>query len=384
MTSATCHSLTALVLAVVGLAGCRAPSNEEVTSDATVSVSVDRARLGDIRAVVHASGVVSPSPGAELIVVAPEVARIAEIARGNGDHVRRGDVLVRFELPGAIADVQRQEAEVARAHAALDAAAAAETRAAELFDRGIAARREVEESHRASADARAAIAQATAALGAAQAVAARATVRATFDGIVVRRLHNPGDLVEATATDPILHVIDPHRLEIVAAIPIADASRIRVGAAARASGGVLDAEPVTLKVVAGPGTVDAGTATVPIRVALTGATTAPAGAAVEIDIDAEQHAHAVLVAAAAIVREGEETAVFIATGNKAVRRAVRLGLTDGTNAEILSGVKAGELVVVDGQAGLPDGAAIAVATAADASATSKSKSRPAGARNEAQ
>ena len=381
MTYETRRHLTALCLSIAWLGGCRQPSPEEVTSDAAVSVKVDPALVGDIRAVVHASGVVTPSPGAELIVVAPEVARIAEIARGNGDHVRRGDVLVRFELPAAIADVQRQEAEVARGHAALDAAAAAETRAAELFDRGIAARREVEESHRASADARAAIAQATAALGAAQAVAARATVRATFDGIVVRRLHNPGDLVEATATDPILHVIDPHRLEIVAAVPITDASRIQVGAAARASGGVLDAESVTLRVVAGPGTVDAGTATVPIRLGITGATNAPAGAAVEIDIDADQHPHAVLVAASAIVREGEETAVFIATGTKAERRAVRVGLTDGARTEILSGVKVGELVVVDGQAGLPDGATIAIA-ADDASATSKP--RPAGDRNGAQ
>ena len=60
---------------------------------------------------------------------------------------------------------------------------------------------------------------------------------------------------------------------------------------------------------------------------------------------------------------------------------MRIGLTDGARTEILSGVKVGELVVVDGQAGLPDGATIAIA-ADDASATSKP--RPAGDRNGAQ
>ena len=63
-------------------------------------------------------------------------------------------------------------------------------------------------------------------------MAGRATVRATFDGIVARRMHNPGDLVEATASDPVLRVIDPRRLEVVAAVPLADAPRVEVGAPA--------------------------------------------------------------------------------------------------------------------------------------------------------
>ncbi len=51
-----------------------------------------------------------------------------------------------------------------------------------------------------------------------------------------------------------------------------------------------------------------------------------------------------------------------AAGKRSARR-VQTGLTDGTNVEILSGVKAGEMVIVDGQAGLPDGAAITIGRA---------------------
>jgi len=43
---------------------------------------------------------------------------------------------------------------------------------------------------------------------------------------------------------------------------------------------------------------------------------------------------------------------------------VQIGLTDGDHIEIVSGVKAGEMIIVDGQAGLPDGAAIRVDTGA--------------------
>jgi hypothetical protein len=37
---------------------------------------------------------------------------------------------------------------------------------------------------------------------------------------------------------------------------------------------------------------------------------------VQIDIDAEEHANVVLIPAPALVREGEETAVFVVVGDK--------------------------------------------------------------------
>ena len=69
-----------------------------------------------------------------------------------GDEVRRGDVLVRFEMPAAVADVEKQQAELARAEAALENAKAAQSRARELFERGVAARKEVEDANRSLAE----------------------------------------------------------------------------------------------------------------------------------------------------------------------------------------------------------------------------------------
>jgi RND family efflux transporter MFP subunit len=345
---------------VAALAACNDRSAEEVDSESVVSVKTAVAIVGTIRSVVHATAVVTPAAGGELVVVAPEAARIAEVPHAAGDRVRRGDLLVRFEIPNAQAEVQRQEAEVARARATLDTARRAQERARELFERGVAARKEVEDANRAVADAEAALAEARASFAAAQAVASRATVRATFDGIIAARLHNPGDLVEATASDPVLRVIDPRRLEIVAAVPLGDAPRIEVGASARLTATPVSGPPVSLKVVSRPAAVESGTATVPVRVAFTEPARFPAGMPVEVDIDAEQHTNVVLVPAVAIVRDADNTAVFVAAEQKAHRREVRIGLTNGTEVEILSGIKPGERVIVDGQAGLPDEAAIAV------------------------
>ena len=47
---------------------------------------------------------------------------------------------------------------------------------------------------------------------------ARQKVVAPFDGVVVRRWHNPGDLVDASSTDPVLRFADPARVEAEALV----------------------------------------------------------------------------------------------------------------------------------------------------------------------
>jgi hypothetical protein len=140
-------------------------------------------------------------------------------------------------------------------------------------------------------------------------------------------------------------------------VPIPDVPRIVVGAAGRMKNPSGEGE-ISLKVVSRPAAVDPGTAAVPIRLAFGGSDVAPVGTPVQINIDAEEHRNVVLVPAVAIVHEGEEAAVFVAKGEKAERRVVTIGLSDAEHAEITAGVKAGEPVIVKGQAGLPDGATI--------------------------
>jgi membrane fusion protein, multidrug efflux system len=361
--------LFALLLLAVST-GCRTPAPEEVETETAVPVKTERAATGSIRGVVHATGIVTPAPGAELIVVAPEAARIAEIPHADGDAVRRGDLLVRFEIPNTAAEVQRQGAEVQRAQAAVANAQANQVRSRDLFARGVAARKDVEDADRALADAEAAVAQAQASRAAAVATAARSVVRATFNGVIAKRFHNPGDLVEAAASDPILRVIDPRRLEVVVSVPLSDSARVIIGAHARLAGLPPGSAEVGLKVISRPAAVDPGTSSVPVRVGFDAPTNFPAGTPVQIDIDAEEHTNVVLIPAAALVRDGEETAVLVVAGDKAQRRAVQIGLSDAARVEIVSGVKAGELVIVDGQQGLPDGADVTLDAADAAGETS--------------
>src|SRR4026207_764484 len=168
-----------VVLAVaLTSATCSKQTAEETESEAPVPVKVEEARIGSLRAVLHATGVINPAPEGEMIVIAPEAGRVIEITRAEGERVARGDVLVRFEIPSLAAEVQRQTAEVQRAQAALGTAKANQTRQRDLFERGIAARKDVEDADRTVADAEAAVGQAEASRAAAPTPPARPTGRA--------------------------------------------------------------------------------------------------------------------------------------------------------------------------------------------------------------
>ncbi len=358
MTTRVCvFVLTVGALCLV--AGCTPAAPQEGTSETVVPAEVQAAEVGNIRAVIHVTGVITSAPGAELVVVAPQPARVVELPKAEGDRVTRGDVLVRFEIPSTSADATRQRSEVARAQARIENAKAAQARAHGLFERGIAARKEMEDADRELLDAQADLAGFEATRAAADTVAARSTVLATFDGVVAKRFHNPGDLVDASASDPVLRIIDPRRLEVTASIPIADVSRTTIGASARLIGAA-DGSKVTLKVVSRPTLIEPGTAAAPVRLAFVTPASFAVGTPVQLDIDAEEHKKVVLVPTTAIVREGAETAVFVAVEGKAQRRPLTVGLSNDTHVEVLSNLKPGELVITRGQAGLPDGAAIRI------------------------
>ncbi len=349
--------LVAFSTAVCALASCGRGSPEEVDTEAVVPVTVEAAVVGKIQSAVRVTGLVEPAPGADLIVSAPAPARIVEISKAEGDAVRRGELLVRFEIPSLAAETASNRAQIDGATARLQNTRSAHARAKDLFERGVGARKDVEDAERELADAAAALAAAKANLTASSMLESRSVVRATFNGLVVKRSNNPGDLVEPGSADPVLRVIDPNRLEVGAAVPFADVPHVAMGAAARVR--VTDSsEPEPARVVSRAAAVDPSTGAAPVRVHFDRPTRLALGTPVQVEIDTEAHENAIVVPAAAIVREDDESVVFVATDNKAQRRVIELGLADGEHVEVVKGLKAGERVITRGQNGLPDGAPI--------------------------
>jgi membrane fusion protein (multidrug efflux system) len=107
--------------------------------------------------------------------------------------------------------------------------------------------------------------------------------------------------------------------------------------------------------------VDTATGTVKITVE---ASVPPAdvrpGSFVTVDIVRETRGEALLLPREAVLRELKRAHVFVANDELAEKRVVTLGLEEGQFIEALSGVAAGERVIVAGQGGLKDGSAIKI------------------------
>jgi RND family efflux transporter MFP subunit len=338
------------VLAFGGLlalsAACSHKPVESVATEEEVPVSVKPATLVDtFETTVNATGVVTPESGFDWTITAPESARIAEIPRNEGERVKAGDLLVRFEIPTLGADVTAKEADVAQASAKVDTAKAALVRTTGLVERGIGAKKDQEAAALDVAQAEAALKQAHAALDAANVLKDRATVRARFPGIIAKRWHGAGDLVETGGT--VVRVIDPSRLEVVAAVTVGDLGRVSLGHQARVESGG-GAEPENGTVISAPAAVDPASATADVRISVT--------------IVADRLTKVIVIPTVAIVRDGDEVFVMVAgeDDDKAHKTPVTLGPSANGLTQVKTGVKAGNLVIVRGQEGLPDEADITI------------------------
>src|SRR5262249_2412565 len=147
-----------------------------------------------------------------------------------------------------------------------------------------------------------------------------------FDGVVVGRSHQAGDLVDPGGPEPLIRVIDPSRLQVEAAAPAGELGRIAVGNPAKVRGGSFPDEPA--HVIARPPAVDPPTGPALVRRASDRPPRGPAGLAADVEISGEERPAAVLVPIDALVQEGPQSFVYTVDGQKkAHRREVTVGVT---------------------------------------------------------
>jgi membrane fusion protein (multidrug efflux system) len=346
-----------ILLLIAAAPACRRATPKETETENVVPVDVEPVRLGTIRGVVSATGQVTVVPGAEVALVAPQTARIAEVTKNVGDPVKSGDVLVRFDFPSLRVESIARSATVRAAELRVKNAKGIQDRIHGLIDRGAASRMEVDAADREVEEAETELAQARATQSATEAQGQNTIIRAPFDGVVSQRLHNPGDTVGTSEIDVILKILDTKQVQVTATVAAADAKRFVVGAPAHAMAEGASA-PEFLRVMARP-EPERGATTVAATLAFEKPTTLTPGTQVGVEIDAEQRSNVPLVPAIAIVRDASNAAaVFVAVGDVAQRRPITTGLIDTEHVEIVSGVKPGELIVTQGLSNLRDGTAI--------------------------
>lgn len=344
-------------LTAVAIAGCsRKPL--EVDSAEPIAVTTQAVRLATVRDAISVNGVVAPIPVADFLVIAPVPCTVDELTKNEGDHVTAGEVVVTLNIPAISGEVATREIELNDATAKVSRAKAEADRLADLLAKGLAARVQVETARAAQSAAEATLLQARTHMDAARALQASTVIRARFSGVIAKRFHTTGELVQGGDADPIMRIVDPARLQVAAQVPLNDGGRILVGQSAMIQT-PLGSEPgtVALKVSPASPTVQ----TYDVRLNFVAPTTAPLDTPVQVDITVDERKDVPAIPTTALQGGGGATFVWVATpDNTATKREVRIGLTAGNLVQIISGLTVGEQVIVTGIAELSEGTPIAI------------------------
>jgi multidrug efflux system membrane fusion protein len=350
-----------IVLAICVSGGCRRGESAEGGQPAgeVIAVTVQAVRTGTIRDVVRAGGMVVPSTIADFLVTAHEPAEIVELTRNEGDKVQAGDVLVKLEIASITNQIATAQLELSDVSLKYEAAKANEEKLNKMFSQGFAARNQWESARSALSQAETAVNQARAKLDSAKALEGSTVVRAKFPGVIVKKFHSQGELVAGGENDPIMRVVDPTKIQVALQVPIDQAERIQQGQAATVQADIAT-EMATVAMKSAP--AGAAAATVEVRLAFTAATTIALDAIVQAEIVVEERPNVLLVPGGAVQRpEDGPPFVWVATDNsQAAKREVRVGLSSNGQTQILSGVAAGDEIIVTGLSQLTEGAAVSI------------------------
>lgn len=390
------------------MAGCGGAKKEAAEVEAPTPVQVETVRKGPIDHVITADAVLYPVN--QSAVTAKISSPVSRILVNRGDHVKAGQVVVELEsadlaaganesknlydqaesslqaVTGAttVEDKAKAEADLQSARKVLETAKKIYDSRVALQSQGALAQRMVDDASLTLVQAQNAfdtaqkhlellnsVAQREQVRGAqAQAAAAKAhfenaTVQLSYGkivspiaGVVADRPVYPGEM-PASGT-PLMSIVDISSVVARANVPVKDASFIKVGRPATITGPEGD---IAGKVVVVSPAVDPNTTTVQVWVqAPNPEEKLKPGGTVRVAIKAETLQDVTLVSSTALLNsdEGGQIVMVVTPDNIAHEKKVSVGIRQGINVEIVSGVNEGDKVVTVGGLGLDDGSKVIV------------------------
>jgi RND family efflux transporter MFP subunit len=334
---------TVLLLALALLAGCSKHSAD--SASAAPALPTARVRIAKVAAVdapvlTEVTGTVRPAQRATL--AAKVMGTIAELPATLGQQVAAGDLLVKISA----AEIS---ARVAQARSQFNVAQRDLARERDLLAKGASTADMVRGLEDRFAGAEAMVREAETMLGYTE-------LRAPFAGTIVREFVHAGDL--AAPGLPLLALEGNGDLQIETGIPDSLASHVKVGDDLLVQ--TETSASLRARVVEISSAADAFARTVTAKLAVAAGAPVRSGQFVRVHVPSNT-VRTLLVPAEAVSAAGQLERVFVAVNNRAELRLVKTGGAHDGHVEILSGLDAGESVIVHAPAGLREGQLLEIA-----------------------
>jgi RND family efflux transporter MFP subunit len=363
--------LAVLICTVLAACGKKEAAAAPAGPAASLAVTLARAEQRPIERSLIASGPVTAWEEMQLGVETSGL-RVTALNVDVGQQVRKGQVLLEIDHRTLDSDLRQAEAAFGEAEAGVALAKVNLGRGQALAKGQLISASALDELRASLVQAEARLATTRAQRDSAQLRRDFTSLRAPDDGVISKRLAQPGQVV-AAGTE-LLRLIRQGRLEWRPELPAAQLAQVNTGAKVVLRDGA--GAVVTGQVRAISPGVDTSTRTGTIYADLPAPGALKAGAFVEGRIITSA-SNALMVPTASVVMRDGYAYVFTVDERGLVRRIrVSLGASDHEQSEVLDGLKPGQAVIATGAGFLGDGDTVRVVPSNDQAGVGKAGAAP--------
>jgi multidrug efflux system membrane fusion protein len=349
---------------------------------AAVPVRVAIATRRDVPVVEHTIGTAVANTAVQVTARVQGVIDAAHFR--EGDFVATGDLLFEIDPRPYKAALAQARAQLAKDQAQLQNALNTEKRQRSIYEQHLTSSEQLDAAVAATSSARASVDADQAEVDIAQLNLDYTRIRAPVGGKTGPMLVQPGNLVAANGSAPLVTINQIQPIKVSFALPQTDLPRIQARAGSggltaavdqRGEGGNEFAAPVDFV----SNHVDQASGTIELRATFANddAALVP-GQLVDVTVELDSLPNVTVVPREAVVTGPEGLFAYVVTADdRVVTRNVRVLFDDGKDDAIAGDIEPGDRVVIDGQLRLVPGALVAPDVAAPEPANAQSAvSRP--------
>lgn len=340
----------AVLASTLLLSGCNQAnsSTAATTAEAIVAIPVEAAvsRVGEISSSYLTTATLEARAEAQVISKATGI--VQQILVEEGDVVQAGQLLAQL-------DNERQQYSLQKEQAELNQLSSELKRMEEMYQRKLISA-DVYEKLKWQFD------SLKASVNMAELALKETEIRAPISGVIARRYAKVGQLVNQHATESLFYVVSNQQLEAVVHLPEQQLAQAHVGQQAIMQ--FAGMQPFTAELVRIAPVVDAGSGTLRavLKVANPQQQLKP-GMFAQVQLQFDVKTDALLLPKRSLMTTDNNQTVFVVSAdNKVSRKTVVIGYQSDNTVEVLSGLEAGEQVVIAGQSALKDDALVNVVT----------------------
>jgi RND family efflux transporter MFP subunit len=327
-----------LTAGVAILTGCGKPHGSSKAPDVNLPTAQVRVQVAESKPQVITEEVVGTVRAKVRATLEAKVTgRIEKLPVRLGQKVKAGELLARL-------DAAEIKARLEQAQAGLEQTERDWKRVSALFAQQAVTRSEYDASESRHNVAKATVAEAQAMMGYVE-------VLAPFDGVVTKKWAEAGDL--AMPGKPLIEIQDPSALQLEADVPEAIASRVKLDARLKLRVDAVSGELTGTVCELAP-TADSASRTFRVKLDLAPAAGLMPGQFARLLVPVGE-SRSICVPLSAVVQRGQLEIVFVVANQRAQLHLVKVGTQIGNEVEVLTGLDAGDAVVIDGAAQLTDG-----------------------------